>query len=156
MRILALDLATSTGWAAWDGRLIASGKQSFPLRRGESPGMRLLRFRTWIRGVIADLQPEVIAWEAPLAKGSGMARGGLTGEALAALVLVEAEGVRAQTTTIYPATLKKHATGKGNAPKAAMVSAARERWGVEPESHDHADALCVLGWVLEEIGEVTS
>ena len=44
--ILALDLATKTGWALQDRTgAIASGMQEFSLKRGESKGMRFLRFR---------------------------------------------------------------------------------------------------------------
>ena len=44
MRILALDLATKTGWALWDGARIESGVQDFTKGRGESNGMLLLKF----------------------------------------------------------------------------------------------------------------
>ena len=47
MKILALDLATLTGWASSVGR--TSGVQVFDVRRGESPGMRFLRCRAWLR-----------------------------------------------------------------------------------------------------------
>ena len=53
MRILALDLATRTGWA-WgnvykDGPFTPhSGVEDFSVRRGESPGMRFLRFDAWL------------------------------------------------------------------------------------------------------------
>ena len=45
---------------------------------------------------------------------------------------------------INTSTVKKRATGKGNAPKPAMLAAARERWPeLDVESHDLADALWV-------------
>ena len=51
--VLALDLATATGWALWDGHgVLTHGVQAFPLRRGESPGMRWLRFRRWLRELL--------------------------------------------------------------------------------------------------------
>lgn len=43
MNILALDMATKTGWATNAGR--TSGVQTFDVKRGESPGMRFLRCR---------------------------------------------------------------------------------------------------------------
>jgi Holliday junction resolvasome RuvABC endonuclease subunit len=47
-------------------------------------------------------------------------------------------------------TIKKHATGSGNAKKPAMVEAARLRWSVDVTDHNHADALCVLALHLEK------
>jgi Holliday junction resolvasome RuvABC endonuclease subunit len=42
------------------------------------------------------------------------------------------------------ATIKKHATGKGNAKKDAMMEAARARWpSVALEDDNHADALWI-------------
>ncbi|MCO5166610.1 MAG: hypothetical protein M9894_09620 [Planctomycetes bacterium] len=52
-----------------------------------------------------------------------------------------------------PAEVKKHATGRGNASKADMVEAARQRWRIAVDDHNQGDALCLLAWTLEEIGE---
>ncbi len=51
--VLALDMATKTGWALRDraGRF-SSGVQEFSLKRGESKGMRFLRFRKWLNDVL--------------------------------------------------------------------------------------------------------
>ena len=48
MRVLALDLATKTGWALWDGARIESGVQDFTPQRGDSPGMRYHLFNRWL------------------------------------------------------------------------------------------------------------
>ena len=45
-------------------------------------------------------------------------------------------------------TIKKHATGKGNADKAAMVAAVRAL-GYEPEDDNEADAIALLDFVIE-------
>ena len=44
--ILALDLATHTGWAVAsnDGKIISSGVQDFSKKRGEDNGLLFLRF----------------------------------------------------------------------------------------------------------------
>lgn len=44
-------------------------------------------------------------------------------------------------TDVPPATLKKWATGKGNADKGLMLATAIRRYGYEGSSHDEADAL---------------
>lgn len=57
MRILAIDPGTHCGWSTWDGAHVESGVQTFDLKRGESPGMRFLRFRTWLREVVGAVTP---------------------------------------------------------------------------------------------------
>lgn len=46
-------------------------------------------------------------------------------------------------------TIKKYATGKGNADKAAMIEAMRAR-GFAPEDDNEADALALLHWAIAE------
>ena len=50
-------------------------------------------------------------------------------------------------------TIKRHATGKGNAPRQAMIAAARAR-GFSPADDNEADALAILHWALETRGGV--
>jgi len=45
--------------------------------------------------------------------------------------------------------IKKHATGKGNAGKAAMIAAARAR-GFDPQDDNEADALALLAWATAQ------
>ena len=45
-------------------------------------------------------------------------------------------------------TIKKHATGKGNASKGEMIAAAREI-GLNPETDDEADALALLHYAID-------
>lgn len=48
-------------------------------------------------------------------------------------------------------TIKRHATGKGNAPKEAMIAAARAR-GFAPADNNEADAIAILLWAIETQG----
>jgi Holliday junction resolvasome RuvABC endonuclease subunit len=50
-------------------------------------------------------------------------------------------------------TIKRHVTGLGNAPKASVVAAVRDR-GFAPENDDEADALALLLWATETKGGV--
>ena len=50
-------------------------------------------------------------------------------------------------------TVKIHATGKGNAPKEAMIAAARAR-GFNPSDDNEADVLAILVWAIETRGGV--
>ncbi|QBI19367.1 hypothetical protein ER308_07280 [Egibacter rhizosphaerae] len=57
---------------------------------------------------------------------------------------------------VQPKRLKKYATGNGNADKAAMVSAARDRLGYGGRSDDEADALWLWHLAGEAFGLVAS
>ncbi len=63
MNILGLDMATRTGWACnIHGR--RSGVIEFAVKRGESPGMRFLRCRSWLNEMLKLLERiDLIAYE---------------------------------------------------------------------------------------------
>ena len=46
-------------------------------------------------------------------------------------------------------TIKKHATGKGNASKDEMIAAMRAK-GFRPEDDNEADALALLDWAMKQ------
>jgi hypothetical protein len=48
-------------------------------------------------------------------------------------------------------TIKRHATGKGNADKDAMIAAARAR-GFSPADDNEADAITLLFWAIATNG----
>lgn len=151
--ILALDLATATGWALRDAQgQLTSGVQSFALRSGESSGMRLLRFRRWLREVLELGEVRLVAYEQPVIHRKRRQLNRSVAHNLEGVLLPELEG-RADYVSPTPAEIKKHATGRGNASKADMVAAAQVRWEREVQDDNEADALCVLAWALEEIGE---
>ena len=50
-------------------------------------------------------------------------------------------------------TIKRHVTGKGNAPKEAMIAVARSR-GFDPADDNEADAIAILLWAIETDGGV--
>jgi hypothetical protein len=50
-------------------------------------------------------------------------------------------------------TIKRHATGKGNADKDAMIAAARAR-GFSPADDNEADAIALLLWAIATNGSV--
>jgi Holliday junction resolvasome RuvABC endonuclease subunit len=52
---------------------------------------------------------------------------------------------------VHSATIKKHATGKGNAPKDAVIAAMRRR-GFAPTDDNEADALALLDWAFAQGG----
>lgn len=150
MRILALDLATSTGWATSTPELgVESGTQRFDVKRGESPGMRFLRFRRWLADMLDTVHPEVVVYELPHHRG-GYATQVLVGlstrvEELCAERDIEHESVRTSP-------LKKHITGAGRASKEDMMAAAKRLFPKQSvDTDDQADALCVLKWAEDTL-----
>lgn len=153
MIILSLDISTKTGWAHWDGRrVVESGLQHFKLGKGDSPGMRFLRFRKWLREMIQLIKPELIAFERPNVLRSAPANECIYG--LTAVFHEEATEAKVTTLGVGTSEVKKHATGQGNCGKPLMIKAASKRWKIPlgEKEDDRADALCVLDWALDEIG----
>lgn len=153
MRILALDAATRTGWAAGDTTrdplLLESGVEVFDIRRGESTGLRFLRFRTWLYEIGDLWLPELVVFEQAHHRGGAPTE---LGVGLTTRVQEFAAERRIEHAAVHTGTLKKHATGRGNAEKPAMIEAARRRWNVEPIDDNHADALCLLAYGIEVYG----
>ena len=157
MRILALDLGTRTGWAWYfspdhgEGSCgIESGTQDFALGRGESPGMRFIRFRKWFDDMLTEARPELVVYEQPHHRG-GAATEILVGMSTRVQELCALD--RITVTNCHTGTLKKHATGSGRASKQDMIAAAERWWGKVTTDDNEADALCLLAWALEEFGE---
>lgn len=142
--ILALDLATKTGWAHSNG---TSGVQDFKPRRGDSPGMRWLEFGAWLDRLY-DLAPfEVLAHEQP------HYRGGKATEVLAGYVAKCQEWCAdhdVEITSRHTSEIKRFATGKGNASKEEMIEAASLVGDVIDDNH--ADALWLLALIEKELG----
>ena len=151
--ILALDLGTTTGWAlrAADG-LITSGTVSFRPSRYDGGGMRYVRFRAWLERLAADAGPIGAIHFEEVRRHVGTDAAHVFGGLLATLTAwAETSGVPYQGVPV--GTIKRHATGKGNAPKEAMIAAARSR-GFSPEDDNEADAIAILFWAIETAGGV--
>jgi Holliday junction resolvasome RuvABC endonuclease subunit len=156
--ILALDLGTTTGWALRSAEgLITSGVQHFKPQRFEGGGMRYLRFKRWL-----DEVQDLAASGSPLTglgaiffeevrRHAGVdaahAYGGFLGQLTA---WCEQHQIPYQGVPV--GTIKKHATGKGNASKAEMVESARAR-GHTPTDDNEADAIALLYLALANAQE---
>jgi Holliday junction resolvasome RuvABC endonuclease subunit len=149
MNILALDLATKTGWALLENGRVESGVQEFAVKRGESPGMRYLRFNRWLDQLLGTRQAiGLIVYE------QQHHRGGAATEVAAGFVTRVQEACAEHVidhATVHTATLKKFATGRGNADKSEMVKSARVKFGREPQDDNEADALWILEYARKEI-----
>jgi len=151
--VLALDLGTTTGWAirGHDG-LITSGTVSLRPGRFDGGGMRYLRFRAWLDQLGRDAGPITAIHFEEVRRHVGTDAAHVFGGLLATLTAwAETAGIAYQGVPV--GTIKRHATGKGNADKSAMMAAARAR-GFSPTDDNEADAIAILLWALETRGGV--
>jgi hypothetical protein len=149
--ILALDLGTTTGWAirGFDG-LITSGTVSFRPGRYDGGGMRYLRFTNWLTEIDRLSGPITTIWFEEVRRHAGTDASHVYGGLMATLTAwAELRGIPYAGVPV--GTIKRHATGKGNAPKQAMIDAARTR-GFSPADDNEADAVAILLWAIETRG----
>jgi hypothetical protein len=153
MRILALDLGTEMGWAWWNGARRESGIQTFDVRRGESPGMRYIRFNCWLSesvkwsgtGPDDGTGPQLVVYEQTHNRGGAATE---VGAGFATRVQEHCARFGIQHAPIHSMHLKKFVlkkVEKGKATKADMIKAVNERWGPPFVSNDNeADAIGLL------------
>lgn len=149
--ILALDLGTTTGWALWKDAQLSSGSQPFKPQRFEGGGMRFLRFKRWLSEIKqCSTDISLVVFE-EVRRHAGVdaahAYGGFMGQLTAWCEhhQIPYEGVPV-------GTIKKHATGKGNASKDQMIQAMQARNHSVVDDNE-ADALALLYWAIEMRGE---
>ena len=152
MDILALDLGTHTGWALMMDGILETGVETFDLRRGESPGMRWIRFTRWltemVRPAAGGLGVTLVVYEAAHHRG-----GAATEIAVGFATHLQTVCARLdiEHTSVHTGQLKKFATGRGNADKSAMLDACARRWR-RVDTDDEADAIALLFYAVEYIG----
>lgn len=150
--ILALDLGTQTGWALRQPTGITSGSECFKPHRFEGGGMRFLRFKHWLTELkqcadaIDALYFEEVRRHA--STDAAHAYGGFL-----ATLTAWCEHHRIPYQGVPVGTIKKHVTGKGNADKAAVMSAV-VACGHTPADDNEADAIALLTWAIAQEGGV--
>lgn len=143
--ILALDVATTTGWALYvDGKII-SGSKCFKGNRFEGGGMRYLRFR---REFLNNFRTVREIWYEEVRRHEGVDAAHAYGGFIATLH-AWCEEMAIPYKGVAVGHIKKHATGKGNANKAMMIAAMKSR-GFNPIDDNEADALAILDLVINQ------
>jgi Holliday junction resolvasome RuvABC endonuclease subunit len=151
--MLALDLGTTAGWALrlGDGA-VHSGTAAFRPSRYDGGGMRYLRFRVWLDSLEADTGGLGAVFFEEVRRHAGTDAAHLYGGFLATLTAwCEQQAIAYQGVPV--ATIKRFATGKGNAGKDAVIGAMRDR-GFAPTDDNEADALALLLWAIDTDGGV--
>ena len=140
MTLLALDLGTRTGWALATNPL-AYGYSDFRPGRYEGGGMRFLRFTRFLDDLCKSTPITEVAYEEVRAH-AGVDAAHVYGGLMAHLQSwCEEHAIPYQG---YPVgTIKRFATGRGNAPKSAMLDAVA-KLGYPVQDDNVADAICIL------------
>ena len=161
--ILALDLGTTTGWALRSANgPVAHGFVSFKSQRFEGGGMRYLRFGRWLADMLAlsgqqsgsqtgsqtNLTGIGAVYFEEVRRHLGVDAAHVYGGLLATLTAwCEHHQIPYQGVPV--GTIKRHATGKGNAGKADVI-AAMKALGHPVTDDNEADALALLHWALAQ------
>jgi Holliday junction resolvasome RuvABC endonuclease subunit len=142
-KILALDIATKTGWRT----ATASGVWDLKPNRGESEGMRVVRFKSKIKEIIALEGINLVSYERPagMHKSSIMVASQMVGVLLDLCIELGVD------VACYSANeIKKFATGKGNAGKPLMIQTAIDL-GFNPKDDNEADAIHLYNLTAKDI-----
>ena len=154
-RILCLDLGTDLGYAIIEDNVIVEyGNRCFSFKDEKArPGKRYKAFSNFI-SYINKLSPvNEVAYEDVKAHSGTLAAhvyGGYRG-----LLLAWCEYAGKRCRPVGVGTIKKHATGKGNAKKPAMIDAANNILLLKTDrlrqttDDNEADAICLADYVIE-------
>jgi Holliday junction resolvasome RuvABC endonuclease subunit len=141
MKILALDPANACGFAHSDGHY---GVWNLTTSGTEHAGRRLNRLADLIRQAHSDWGFERIVYEDASFGGINQNTKAKHNQ-LAGIIWAVACYLNVPCEAYKPTTIKKFATGSGNAKKPQMIAALKTRLGIETTNDNIADAL----WILE-------
>lgn len=147
MNILAIDLGTTTGWALMAQGHINSGSKSFKPQRFEGGGMRYLRFKRWLTEIKATVDTIEAVYFEEVRRHMGVDAAHAYGGFLATLT-AWCEHHQIPYSGVPVGTIKKFATGRGNASKNEMIKAAWKLTEVFPVDDNEADAIHLLRYAL--------
>jgi len=147
-RVLAIDPGTLCGWALQDGAQRYSGTWNLKPTRSDGGGMRYVRLKRCL-GEIGRVDL-VVYEEVKHHKGTEASHiyGGIE---LALTGWCEEQNPKIPYTAVPVGTIKKHATGKGNADKDTMIAAFTKRNGYAPFDDNEADAWFLLDYAMREV-----
>jgi Holliday junction resolvasome RuvABC endonuclease subunit len=145
--ILGLDPATHCGWAHSCGK---SGVWDLSPKADESREMRLIRFRSQLQKIKNEYGLDLIVFEASRNLNYGNAV--KLAAQLQAVIEIFCHDNHVNYKGYSAKTIKKFATGNGNASKQMMMEAANEKWpNITLINNDHADALWILEFAKAEL-----
>ena len=148
IRILAIDIGRSTGWAYFDDGAVVSGVWiCSPKATKENWGKRFNRFTSYLNSLP---KMDHVVYESVVRHIGTYAAHQYGGFLSHLLAWVDREGIGCDALGV--GAIKKHATGKGNASKEMMMESARTKMGRLPKTDDEADALWLLDKACRDLG----
>ena len=147
MKILALDIATKTGWAMCD-----DGKYGYGVFvceceiRGAKYDMFMVKLLKLFKS-FNSYKPDIIVFEKAFQKSQKSTE---LYHGFLAMLEYRAWQYGIDLMGVYATHLKKWATGNGKASKERMIAAAK-LLGWDPKDDNEADALLLLEYALETI-----
>lgn len=151
MMLLALDLGTTTGFCCGNHEHLVSGVWLLKQGRFDGGGMRFVKFRSELNEVGIAYKLDRVAYE-EVRRHIGTDAAHVYGGLQAILTeWCETNGIPYEGIPV--GTIKKFATGKGNANKDAMVAYAR-RLGTHIENDNEADAIALFQLVMARDSEL--
>lgn len=153
-RVLALDLAQTSGWALIGNGVITSGSQCFASKpkKGHSPheGNNFCRFDNWIRDRLCDDKPEAVCFEEVFRWMSSSAAHSFCG--FRAIMMVQCTRKGIPCYGYSPTTIKKAWTGNGAAKKELMMETTLMRFpDIDLTDNNEADAIAILSLHLSTL-----
>lgn len=149
MKIAAFDLGTKVGFAVCDGSTRYSGSQNLAAKKHENWAARFERFRNLLDSLGGNFPPDRVVYEEVRAH-SGTDAAHVYGAFMAELhKWCNERGI--PLVGVPVGTIKKFATGKGNASKMEVLMAVEKRWGVLPQDDNEADAIALLEYARSEM-----
>jgi len=146
MKILSLDVASTTGWAIDTKRLY--GTWDLKTLKDESMGMKLIRLRSKLQLIHETEKLDLIVYE----RAAGQHAASIIHEAKMLGIIeefCEEQGINYKAYSSKE--IKKFATDNGNANKLAMVNSAKTKYGYDGEDDNVADAMHMLELCKEEL-----
>ncbi len=149
MKIAAFDLGTKVGFAVSDGSTRYSGSQNLAAKKHENWAARFEKFVVLLDSIAKNGVPDRVVYEEVRAhKGTDAAH--IYGAFMAELhKWCNARNV--PVTGVPVGTIKKFATGHGNASKMEVLMAVEKRYGVLAQDDNEADAVALLEYARSEM-----
>ena len=151
MKVLCLDLATSTGWAMGTTSSMPGDVRlgTFSLRKQRHDlGLFFATYRSWLRDMIHDEKIHTVAFEAPILRGQTTISTTRKLQGLAAITEMVCTDMAVGCAEEHLQTIKKTLSLNGRAKKPQMIAAAKAR-GFDVADDNQADAAGLFLRVVE-------
>ena len=153
LKVIGLDLSlSSTGVAQYTSGLLGGDPETYLITSRKSGIARIDSQATRIGQAILAFDPDLAVVEGPSLHSAGGSAYWHENAGLWHMIIRGLWRKGRPFAVVPPAVLKKWATGKGNADKIKMVTAAITRFGLREITADEADALWLAAAGLQHYG----